>query len=48
MYNSFAAARRRYLCEHEDGIYTGLMQMTSIESLLEEIGESVGYVRTDS
>ena len=25
MYNRFAAARRRYLREHRDGIYTGML-----------------------
>ena len=28
MYNRFAAARRRYLREHMDGIYTGMLLKT--------------------
>ena len=40
MYNRFAAARRRYLRTHMDGIYTGMLLMGSLEPHLAEIGES--------
>ncbi len=40
MYNRFAAARRRYLREHKDGIYTGMLLMGTLEPHLQEIGES--------
>lgn len=41
MENRFAAARRRYLRTHMDGIYTGGMLLTgTLEPHLKEIGES--------
>lgn len=40
MYNRFAAARRRYLREHKDGIYTGMLLTGTLEPHLKEIGES--------
>ena len=41
MENRFAAARRRYLRTHMDGIYTGMLLTETLEPHLEEIGESV-------
>ena len=40
MNNRFAAARRRYLREHKDGIYTGMLLTGTLEPHLAEIGES--------
>ena len=40
MYNRFAAARRRYLRTHMDGIYTGMLLTGTLEPHLAEIGES--------
>ena len=40
MENRFAAARRRYLRTHMDGIYTGMLLTGTLEPHLEEIGES--------
>ena len=40
MENRFAAARRRYLREHRDGIYTGMLLTGTLEPHLAEIGES--------
>ena len=40
MYNRFAAARKRYLREHKDGIYTGMLLTGTLEPHLAEIGES--------
>ncbi len=40
MYNRFAAARRRYLREHKDGIYTGMLLTGTLEPHLAEIGQS--------
>ena len=41
MENRFAAARRRYLRTHMDGIYTGMLLLTgTLEPHLAEIGES--------
>jgi hypothetical protein len=40
MYNRFAAARRRYLHAHMDGIYTGMLLTETLEPHLAEIGES--------
>ena len=40
MYNRFTAARRRYLREHKDGIYTGMLLTGTLEPHLAEIGES--------
>lgn len=40
MENRFAAARRRYLRTHKDGIYTGMLLRGTLEPHLKEIGES--------
>ena len=40
MENRFAAARRRYLRTHMDGIYTGMLLTGTLEPHLAEIGES--------
>ena len=40
MENRFAAARRRYLRIHMDGIYTGMLLTGTLEPHLTEIGES--------
>ena len=40
MNNRFAAARRRYLRTHMDGIYTGMLLTGALEPHLKEIGES--------
>ena len=40
MENRFAAARRRYLRTHKDGIYTGMLLTGTLEPHLVEIGES--------
>ena len=40
LYNRFAAARRRYLRTHMDGIYTGMLLTGTLEPHLAEIGES--------
>lgn len=40
MENRFAAARRRYLRTHMDGIYTGMLLAGALEPHLKEIGES--------
>ena len=40
MENRFAAARRRYLRIHMDGIYTGMLLTGTLEPHLKEIGES--------
>ena len=40
MENRFAAARRRYLRTHMDGIYTGMLLTGTLEPHLKEIGES--------
>ena len=40
MENRFAAARRRYLRIHMDGIYTGMLLTGTLEPHLEEIDES--------
>ena len=40
MYNRFAAARRRYLRTHMDGVYTGMLLTGTLEPHLAEIGES--------
>lgn len=55
MENRFAAARRRYLRTHMDGIYTGMLLTGTLEPHLAEIGESaqamfdrlVEQIRTD-
>lgn len=41
MYNRFAAARRRYLREQKDGIYTGMLLTETLEPHLKEIVASV-------
>ena len=40
MENRFAAARRRYLRTHMDGIYTRMLLTGTLEPHLAEIGES--------
>ena len=40
MEKRFAAARRRYLRTHMDGIYTGMLLTGTLEPHLAEIGES--------
>ena len=40
MENRFAAARRRYLRIHMDGIYTGMLLTGTLDGHLAEIGES--------
>lgn len=40
MENRFAAAQRRYLRTHMDGIYKGMLLTGTLESHLKEIGES--------
>ena len=40
MENRFAAARRRYLRIHMDGIYTGMLLTETLDGHLAEIGES--------
>ena len=40
MENRFAAARRRYLRTHMDGIYTGMLLTGTLDGHLAEIGES--------
>ena len=40
MENRFAAARRRYLRTHMDGIYTGMLLTGTLEPHLAAIGES--------
>ena len=40
MENRLAAARRRYLHTHMDGIYTGMLRTGTLEPHLKEIGES--------
>lgn len=39
MENRFAAARRRYLREHRDGIYTGMLLTGKLDEYLKEIGD---------
>lgn len=50
MENRFAAARRRYLRTHMDGIYTGMLLTGTLEPHLAEIGGtaqrcSIGWSR---
>ena len=46
MENRFAAARRRYLRTHMDGIYTGMLLTGTLEPHLAEIGGvGTGHVR---
>ena len=40
MYNRFAEKRRRYLREHKDGIYTGMLLTEKLDAHLKEIGET--------
>lgn len=40
MENRFAAARRRYLREHRDGIYTGMLLTGKLDEHLKEIGDT--------
>ena len=40
MYNRFAEKRRKYLREHKDGIYTGMLLTGKLDSHLKEVGES--------
>ena len=40
MNNRFAEKRRRYLREHRDGIYTGMLLTGTLDGHLAEIGES--------
>ncbi len=40
MYNRFAEKRRRYLREHGDGIYTGMLLTGKLDEYLKEIGDT--------
>lgn len=40
MYNRFAEKRRRYLREHRDGIYTGMLLTGKLDEYLKEIGDT--------
>ena len=40
MYNRFAEMRRRYLREHRDGIYTGMLLTGKLGEHLKEIGDT--------
>ncbi len=40
MYNRLAAARRRYLRTHKNGIYTGMLLEEALENRLKAVGES--------
>ena len=40
MYNRFAEKRRRYLREHRDGIYTGMLLTGKLDDHLKEIGDT--------
>ena len=40
MYNRFSEMRRRYLREHRNGIYTGMLLDDKLDAHLKEIGES--------
>ena len=40
MENRFAAARRRYLREHREGIYTGMLLTGKLDDHLKEIGDT--------
>jgi hypothetical protein len=40
MYNRFAEKRRRYLREHWDGIYTGMLLTGKLDEHLKEIGDT--------
>ena len=45
MYNRFAEKRRRYLREHRDGIYTGMLLTGKLDDHLEEIGDTAQHRR---
>ena len=40
MYNRFAEMRRRYLREHRNGIYTGMLLTGKLDEYLKEIGDT--------
>ena len=40
MNNRFAEKRRRYLREHRDGIYTGMLLTGKLDEYLKEIGDT--------
>ena len=40
MYNRFAEMRRRYLREHRDGIYMGMLLTGKLDDHLKEIGDT--------
>lgn len=40
MYNRFGEMRRKYLREHRNGIYTGMLLNDTLDAHLKEIGES--------
>ena len=40
MYNRFAEMRRKYLREHKDGIYTGMLLTGKLDIHLKGVGES--------
>ena len=40
MYNRFAEMRRRYLREHRDGIYTGMLLTGKLDDHLKESGDT--------
>ena len=40
MYNRFTEKRRRYLREHRDGIYTGMLLTGKLDDHLKEIGDT--------
>ena len=40
MYNRFAEMHRRYLREHRDGIYTGMLLTGKLDEYLKEIGDT--------
>lgn len=40
MYNRFAEKRRRYLREHREGIYTGMLLTGKLDEHFKEIGDT--------
>ena len=40
MYNRFAEMRRRYLREHRNGLYTGMLLTGKLHEYLKEIGDT--------
>ena len=40
MYNRFAEMRRRYLREHRNGTYTGMLLTGKLDEYLKEIGDT--------